>query len=101
MKISLILLAIFLSGCGVRLGYPDSPTAPATSESESKKKYRIFVTAATTDGLIGTGGINGADSFCNVDTNKPTTGTYKAMLVDGSTRIAVAGSQVEIGRAHV
>ena len=47
---------------------------------------RIFVTASNFDGNLG--GIAGADSACMSDTNYPGTGTYKAMLVDGTNRVA-------------
>ncbi len=51
---------------------------------------RIFVTASNTaNGNLGAGystGIEGADGICNgVDVNKPSTGTYKAMIVDGTS----------------
>ncbi len=34
------------------------------------------------------GGISGADAKCNSDGNKPSTGTYKALIVSGTTRRA-------------
>ena len=52
---------------------------------------RIFETAATTKGnLKGStaNGIAGADAFCTSDSNKPSTGTYKALIVDGTNRVA-------------
>lgn len=50
---------------------------------------RIFVTLGQLTGnLSGTNGISAADGQCNVDGNKPATGTYKAMLVDGVFRAA-------------
>jgi len=36
------------------------------------------------------GGISGTDDFCESDSNKPLTGTYKAMVSDGENRIACA-----------
>ena len=33
-------------------------------------------------------GVTGADAFCMSDSNYPGTGTYKALLTDGSTRVA-------------
>lgn len=49
---------------------------------------RIFVTAATTgNGNLASGysnGIAGADARCSADANKPSTGTYKALLTDGT-----------------
>ncbi|TGL87669.1 DUF1554 domain-containing protein [Leptospira congkakensis] len=45
--------------------------------------YKVFVTAATFNGNLQGAAANGpagADLKCNADANKPTTGTYKAML---------------------
>lgn len=43
------------------------------------------------------GGVNGADEYCNNDANKPATGTYKAMIVDGDTRVACTSSNCTEG----
>lgn len=51
--------------------------------SESKK---IFVTNSTTN--ANTGGVAGADSKCMSDANYPGSGTYKALIVAGTTRTA-------------
>lgn len=52
---------------------------------------RIFLTAAQTTGNIG--GISGADAICNSDVNRPSTfTTYKALLVDGSSRSACSST---------
>ncbi|MBM9548878.1 DUF1554 domain-containing protein [Leptospira sp. 201903074] len=48
--------------------------------------YKVFITAQTYNGDLQ--GITGADAKCNADTNKPATGTFKAMLTDGSIRNA-------------
>lgn len=48
--------------------------------------YKIFITASTYNGNLG--GISGADAKCQADSNKPATGTFKAMLVDGVSRTA-------------
>jgi len=57
---------------------------------------RIFVTAedhygdfANDPTLIGNNWAEKADYFCNIDNKKPSTGYYKALLVDGVTRDAV------------
>ncbi|MCG6143241.1 DUF1554 domain-containing protein [Leptospira bandrabouensis] len=54
--------------------------------------YKVFVTAATFNGDLrgaAADGPAGADLKCNADTNKPSTGTYKAMLTtDGGDRVA-------------
>ncbi len=52
---------------------------------------RIFFTNGTHNGNFATGFGNwraGADAFCASDSRKPSTGTYKAMMTDGSTRVA-------------
>ncbi len=51
---------------------------------------RVFVTNLSFSGNLG--GVAGADSKCSADTNKPSTGTYKAFLADTSTRIACTTS---------
>ncbi|TGM64764.1 DUF1554 domain-containing protein [Leptospira meyeri] len=53
--------------------------------------YKVFVTAATFNGDLkgaAADGPAGADLKCNADANKPSTGTYKAMLTDGTNRRA-------------
>ena len=47
---------------------------------------KIFMTASGHNGNFG--GVAGADTFCMGDANYPGTGTYKALLTNGSTRIA-------------
>lgn len=52
--------------------------------------YKVFITAATFNGNLQGAAANGpagADAKCNADTNKPATGTYKAMLTDGVNRM--------------
>ncbi|MGJ4752090.1 DUF1554 domain-containing protein [Leptospira kmetyi] len=61
----------------------DTPT-PVTPISR-----RIFVTASTHNGNFGadeSAAVTSADAFCNADANKPSTGTYKALLWVGTTR---------------
>ncbi|ABZ93290.1 Hypothetical protein LBF_0758 [Leptospira biflexa serovar Patoc strain 'Patoc 1 (Ames)'] len=53
--------------------------------------YKVFVTASTFNGNLQGAEANGpagADVKCNADANKPSTGTYKAMVVDGTNRSA-------------
>ncbi|WP_239671294.1 DUF1554 domain-containing protein [Leptospira levettii] len=53
--------------------------------------YKVFITAVPFDGDlrgVAANGPAGADLKCNADTNKPSTGTYKAMLTDGTNRRA-------------
>jgi hypothetical protein len=47
---------------------------------------RVFVTASVYVGNLG--GPTGADAKCNADANRPTLRSYKAMLADGTTRVA-------------
>lgn len=88
-----MLLSLLLSGCGLELGYPDYKKAP--SEESEADTLRIFVTQNTTAGLIGSGGVAAADAKCAIDPNKPSSGTYRALIVDGSSRIAKAGDQAD------
>ncbi|AOP32970.1 hypothetical protein A0128_03260 [Leptospira tipperaryensis] len=48
----------------------------------TETKLRVFVTAASFDGNLG--GVNGADTKCAADANKPSTGTYKAFITGNS-----------------
>ncbi|PJZ46711.1 DUF1554 domain-containing protein [Leptospira brenneri] len=51
--------------------------------------YMVFVTATAYNGNLQGAAANGpagADLKCNADANKPATGTYKAMLTDGTNR---------------
>ncbi|PJZ53340.1 hypothetical protein [Leptospira adleri] len=50
---------------------------------------RIFVSASTHNGNFGAdanAAVTAADAFCNADGNKPSTGTYKALLWVGTVR---------------
>lgn len=90
-------------------GTPTSGTLPATSYAVTATNgsdsdthnisiqieptvYKVFITAATFNGDLkgaAADGPAGADLKCNADTNKPSTGTYKAMLTtDGGLRVA-------------
>lgn len=47
----------------------------------------IFLSNSSDDGNFG--GISGADNLCNTDNNRPDTSkTYKALMVDGTNRVA-------------
>ncbi len=52
--------------------------------------YKVFVSASTYDGNLG--GAAGADAKCNADANKPSTGTYKAMITDDTRRACSSSS---------
>ncbi|EKJ87859.1 putative Ig domain-containing protein [Leptospira meyeri] len=58
--------------------------------------FKVFVTAATFNGDLrgaAADGPAGADLKCNADANKPSTGTYKAMITtDGGARRACDGT---------
>lgn len=94
-KLLLLGIALSLSGCGLELGYPTGQNATDTKESSTK--LRIFVTDRATTGLMGNSGagrIDAADDFCMDDANRPSgSATYRALLVDGSDRIATPGNQ--------
>lgn len=49
--------------------------------------YRVFVTTTTSAGNLG--GVYGADNYCQIDAKNPDVNvTFKAMLADGSMRVA-------------
>lgn len=53
--------------------------------------YKVFITASTFDGNlqgVAANGPAGADAKCLADANKPSSGTYKAMITDGTNRRA-------------
>lgn len=78
-KLLLVSSLLLLSSCGNDKGF-----GLVTSSSSTKK---IFVSAVTYSG--GLGGVGGADATCESDTNRPSGGGYyKALLADGSSRIA-------------
>jgi Protein of unknown function (DUF1554) len=88
--ISLASLTLLASCGGGGGGGSAPPPAPVV------KGLRIFATDRTHGGdflhdtdLTGANAIAKADNFCETDTAKPSTGTYKAILVDGMTRDAV------------
>lgn len=101
---SLVLLCIALSGCGVRLGYPDGPDAATDTATNSttgggatKPRLKIFLSARDTKGDFNNGGIMVADSFCQSDSAKPAFpvgAVYRAMLVDGTNRKSLPGGQI-------
>lgn len=64
-------------------GYAGTGTQTVTLTRYARK---IFVTALAHNGNLG--GITGADAACMGDANYPGTGTYKALVVDGTNRLA-------------
>lgn len=90
-RLPLILLTAVLSSCGG--GGGGSVNGSGSNVSSGLK---IFATAATHNGgfkndnlLVGSTAIEKADNFCQTDANRPDSGTYKAILVDGVTRDAL------------
>jgi len=89
MKFLILILAILsLSACSNGDSSNNSPQSLSTG-------LKIFVTASVHVGdfandplLAGSNAIEKADSFCNIDSNKPNTSVYKAMIVDGTIRDA-------------
>lgn len=62
-------------------------TADCTVEFTAGAIKVIFITAASFNGNLG--GVAGADALCMADANKPAgSATYKAMIVDGTNRMA-------------
>lgn len=62
-----------------------SATAAGGPGGGSQSK-QVFLTATPNNGNLA--GPTGGDSLCGLDGNYPGSGTYKAMVVDGVTRIA-------------
>jgi hypothetical protein len=88
-----LLLLLLLFGCnnyGMRdkLENPGGGSnlagSPSSPPSGPPPTYRIFVTSLDFTGDLG--GIAGADGYCQIDSNKPGPGIWKAMLVDGADR---------------
>ncbi len=71
----------------------------AQSDLITNRDYRkmLFVSNSMTDGIMG--GISGADIKCNADSAKPSgSSSYKAMLVDGVSRIASVTANIGDGQ---
>ncbi|RHX85518.1 DUF1554 domain-containing protein [Leptospira stimsonii] len=71
--------ALLLLGAG---GIVPSTNTTGTITTPQNTNLRVFVTAATYNGNLG--GINGADTKCANDANKPTSGTFKAFITGDS-----------------
>ncbi|TDP51151.1 uncharacterized protein DUF1554 [Bacteriovorax stolpii] len=94
MKFSHILTLTFfltLLSCGQSDG-----VAPGAGSSSTPLK--LFVTSSTTTGNIG--GIVAADSLCMADSNYPGSGVYKALIVDGSNRVACSSANCSGGSSE-
>ncbi len=78
-----------LSDCGQQsliLNAVKKQTMAAATAAPPCSPCRVFVTASTFTGALG--GIAGADSLCMIDSAKPATGTYKALLSFTAVRAA-------------
>lgn len=75
-------------------GETDTKTFTITVKAKVYKK--IFLTAGTWSGGS-VAGVSGADSKCSADTNNPGSGTYKAMIVDGTNRVACTSANCVTG----
>src|ERR1700694_1730445 len=89
----LLITAAALSSCGGGGGGSGSGSGSSTTVSAGLK---IFATSATHNGgfkndnlLVGSTAMEKADNFCQTDANRPDSGTYKAILVDGVSRDAI------------
>jgi hypothetical protein len=87
----LVLLTVALSSCGGGGGGSGSGISTTVSAG-----LKIFATASTHNGgfkndnlLVGSTAMEKADNFCQTDANRPDSGTYKAILVDGVSRDAL------------
>lgn len=56
---------------------------------------RMYVTTVRPSGNLG--GIAGADATCGTDANHPGGGTFKALLVNGTSRVACTTSNCSLG----
>lgn len=61
---------------------------------------RIYVTTNTYNPLSTIGGISGADSKCNSDAGKPSSGTYKALLAASTARRACSTASCSGGSSE-
>lgn len=99
-KVVLTTFLLVFSSCGEDAGYaPQFPLSGAggLSGCGTKGWCYIFVSDTGTQGDFG--GVSVADSTCNSDTNKPNSGTYKAMLYEAGTRVACDASNCSAGSA--
>lgn len=83
---------------GACRGNASGPGPGSGSVGPSCTNCRIFVTVASSAPMSQFNGAVGADARCNSDGAKPTASQYKAILVDGVTRIASAGPDSGTGQ---
>lgn len=80
---------ILLSNCANNTS-TTSASGSTTGSTTGTTNKRIFITQTAYTGNLG--GIAGADTKCAIDANNPG-GTFKALIVDGTNRVATTGSQ--------
>ncbi|MCW7510707.1 Len family endostatin-like outer membrane lipoprotein [Leptospira levettii] len=81
----LVFASAFLSACNTSKESNDDTTLFALLLAQSTSapcstRCHIFLTSTIRSGLIGSGGIVGADAVCNADSNRVRGKTYKAMV---------------------
>ncbi len=90
-QLSLLVTLFLFSACGQGLKEP-SFNNTSSADCSTTGPCRIFVSASTTTGDIDadndTNGIEEADAICENDANHPGTGTFKAMIMDATNRVA-------------
>lgn len=85
-KILFGAVLLLLGACN-NYGLVDKLENPGGSlDAQPCTNCRIFISSIVSTGAVN--GIAGADAICASDSNKPTQATYKAILVDGTTRRA-------------
>ena len=108
-SIFLMVTAFAVSSCGKVL---DGNTSDGVSLEQAAREgdagsgggssvcttCKIFVTASGFTGSLG--GVAGADAKCMSDANYPGHGTYKAMIVDGSSRVACTSANCSGGTSE-
>lgn len=75
----IFVLIIYVISFAGKCAYSALPIGTGVHNSG---KLRIFVTAAASEGNLV--GASGADNRCNLDANKPSTGYYRALILDAS-----------------
>jgi len=99
---SMVFCVLFGSSCS-----GDGSSGPSDASGPTCTICKTFVTSAEFTGDIRTAGgqltaIASADALCMVDMNKPAgTSVYKALLVDGTNRVAVPRHSARAGPANI
>jgi hypothetical protein len=86
---AVLALLAFTISCG------KDGVAPSLFSSSCNNSCRVFVDPGPYTGNLG--GIAGADAKCNASSQKPGSGTYKALIVDGTSRRACGSPNCSTG----